>query len=326
MYLLVDFQKNEKVKTYTRLQKGRLVTVNQYTREGGKQKQLTEQQDKDLRNKVITGVAIGGALALAGLSLVGISAATKQAIQNKYAQNITTATTRIQKATPITDFKKYSKYNPSVLADLDKYDNIIITTGGFTGALGHSANDLRAGLARKYRKSLVLAVENKDFDTANTDFLQTAKDTPELLFKSAMNGNKSAEDLAEVAYNIRQKTDKPITFIGTSGGGMAIKNAQEITDRLGVNNISGIGLGSPTFALAQPKSPYTSIMSGNDLFQLTPGINKKDIVRVPATFDTSKVYGISLTERLKIKAMEHNHRSYLRNPEVIKILDKVINR
>lgn len=326
MYLLVDFQRDEKVKSYTRLSKGRLITVKQYARDGGTQKQLTEQQDKDLRNKIKTGAIVGGGLALAGLGLVGISIATKQTIQTKYAQNITTAAARIEKAAPITDFKKYSKYNPSVLPDLDKYDNIVITTGGFTGALGHSANSLRAGLARKYRKSLVLAVENKDFDTASTDILQRAKATPDLLFKSAMNGNKSAEDLAEVAYNIRKQTDKPITFVATSGGGMAVKNAQEITDRLGVKNISGVGLGSPTFALAQPKSPFVSVMSANDLFQLTPNINKKDIVRVPATFDTSKVYGISLTERLKIRALEHNHNSYLRNPEVIKILDKVINR
>ena len=325
MYILADFQKNEKVKSYNRLSKGRLVTVKQYSRDGGKQG-LNEQQDKDLRNKVGTGAVIGGVLALAGLGLVGVSVATKQAIQTKYAQNITTAATRIEKATPIVDFKKYSKYNPSALPDLDKYDNIVITTGGFTGALGHSANSLRAGLARKYRKSLVLAVENKDFDMASTDILQRAKQTPDLLFKSAMNGNKSAEDLAEVAYNIRQKTDKPITFVATSGGGMAVKNAQEIADKLGVKNISGIGLGSPTFALAQPKSPYISVMSGNDLFQMTPNINKKDIVRVKATFDTSKVYGLSLGERLRVKAMEHNHNSYLRNPEVIDILDKVINR
>jgi hypothetical protein len=326
IYLLVDFQKNEKVKSYTRLSKGRLITVKQHARDGGRKEQLNEQQDKDLRNKVNTGAIVGGTLALAGLSLVGISAATKQVIQTKYAQNINKAAARIEKASPITDFKKYSKYNPSTITDFNKYDNIVITTGGFTGALGHSANDLRANLARKYRKSLVLSVENKEFDTASTDFLQRAKATPDLLFKSAINGNKTAEDLAEVAYNIRKQTDKPITFIATSGGGMAIKNAQEITDKLNVKNISGIGLGSPTFALAQPKSPYISVMSGNDLFQLTPAVNKKDIVRVRGTFDTSRVYGLSITERLKIKAMEHNHRSYLRNPEVIKILDKVINR
>lgn len=323
MYLLVDFQKDTKVKSYNRLSRGKLITVKQYSRDAGN---LNEQQDKDLRNKISTGGIVGGVLAIAALSLVGISIGTKQLIQTKHVQNIEKAANRITTASPITDFKKYSKYNPSTLPDLDKYDNIIITTGGFAGNLGHSANDLRARFARKYRKSLVLAVENKDFDTANTDFMQRVKATPDLIFKSLMNGNKSAEELAEVAYNIRQKTDKPITFVGTSGGGMAIKNAQEITDKLNINNISGVGLGSPTFALMQPKSPYISIMSGNDPFKLTPGMNKKDIINVRPTFDTSKVYGLSLIERLKIRGMEHNHNAYLRNPEVINVLDKVINR
>lgn len=323
MYLLADFQKDVKVKSYNRVTKGRLVTVKQYSRDGNT---LNEQQDKELRNKVSTGLIVGGGLAIAGLSLVGISLATKQLIQTRYAQNITKAATRIEKAQPITDFKKYSKYNPSTLDNIDKYDNIIITTGGFTGNLGHSANDLRAMLARKYRKSLVLAVENKDFDTANTNFLERAKATPDLLFKTAMDGNKTSEDLAEVAYNIRKQTNKPITFIATSGGGMAVKNAQEISEKLGVENIQGIGLGSPTFALSQPKTPFVSIMSRNDLFSLTPNVNKKDIVKVNPTFDTSKMYGLSVTERLRIRGMEHNHRAYLRNPEVINILDKVINR
>lgn len=323
MYLLVDFQKDVKVKSYNRLNKGRLVTVRQYSREGNN---LNQQQDKELRNKVSTGLVVGGSLALAGLGLVGISLTTKQVIQSKYAQNITKAAIRIEKAQPITDFKKYSKYNPSTLDNIDKYDNVIITTGGFTGNLGHSANDLRAMLARKYRKSLVLAIENKEFDTANTSFLERAKATPDLLFKAAMNGNKTSEDLAEVAYNIRKLTDKPITFIATSGGGMAVKNAQEISEKLGVENIQGVGLGSPTFALSQPKTPFVSIMSRNDLFSLTPNVNKKDIVKVNPTFDTSKMYGLSLTERLKIRGMEHNHRAYLRNIEVINILDKVINR
>lgn len=320
MYLLSDFAQNVEVKSYNRLNKGRLVVVKQHSRHTD----ITSQQDKELRDKVRSGIVVTGALALAGLSLVGISAITKQIIQTRYAQNITESVARIKKAQPITDFKKYSKYNVTDLTNIDKYDNVVIVTGGFTGELGHSANDLRARLARKYRKSLVLAVENREFDTTTSkNIADRVKSLPELLFKSAMKGNQTAEDLAEVAYNVRRQTDKPITFISTSGGGMAVKNAQEITDKLEVKNIQGVGLGSPVFTLSQPKSPFTSIMSGGDLFQFTPKMDKRDIVRVRKTFNTN---GLSFVDKLKMMATEHVHTSYLKNQEVTNILDKVINR
>ena len=320
-YILADFQ--QEVKSYSRLSKGKLIRVNQHSRQGNT---LTPQEDTDLRRKVQSGLLVGGVAAVAGLSLVGLSLATKGAIVTKHGQNVEAAAAGIKKAAPISDYKKYSRLNPSKLPDLDKYDNIIITTGGFGGDRGELANDLLKSFKDKYPKSFVIAVENKYFDTTIKNLPKRVLATPELLFNSTIKGNQSATDLAEVAYNVRSKTDKPITFVGTSGGGMAVKNAQEITDTLGVRNIQGIGLGSPTFALSKPKSPYISLFSGNDFLVKTPGINKSDIVKVGKTFDINKARGLSLNQKFFIKTEEHQGVNYLTNPEARNVIDRIVNR
>lgn len=263
----------EEVKTYQRLQKGKLVTVNQHNRKGavGQQKTIEEKSDNPavdnaLVSSIKTGANVPFNVALAGLGLVGLAAGTKAFVINRHQTQVKNAASRILMQSDIPDLRFLSKANPQKLPDdLSQYEGVIVATGGFAGVKGQHTLEIHDYLKKDYPNHLVLSVENLHNDLGwESDLVKRYSKVAPLLWKNATQGNKTSEELGSLVNMLRKKTDKPITLVTASGGGMAVKEAQEITDQLGLKDVQGFGLGSPTWSLAQPKSTYKSFMDKAD--------------------------------------------------------------
>lgn len=315
------------VKTYQRLEKGKLITVHEHNRTGNASQQ-EENNDKSLVQSIKTGQNVPFNVAVAGLGLVGIAAGTKAFVVARHAGQVTKEAERVLTTPALTDLRVLSKQNPvSIPSDLNKYEGVIIATGGFAGTKGQHTLDLHKYLEKHYPNHLVLSVENIHNDLGwEEDAIKRFSKVPSLLWKNATQGNKTSEELALLTKTVRQKTDKPITFVTASGGGMAVKEAQEITDKLGYKNIEGFGLGSPTWDLSNPKSKYVSIMDSKDAGTgWLPFRSKKDAVVVDRG-----------TEKITLKRnpyqgntewqKQHEYDAYLSHPEVRSIADNIIYR
>jgi len=261
--IFADFN-TEDVKTYQRLSKGKLVTVQQHNRKG--EDAQTQATDRAINSNLQTGAAVTAGVALAGLSLVGIGMATKAYVVGKHTQQVANAAKRIQQNPAIDNLQFLSKANPSKLPDdFSQYEGVIISTGGFGGSKGGHSLQVDIYIKQEYPNHFILSVENVYNDLGwNPAVGDRLKQAPGTLWGNATKGNRTAEELAKIANLVRSKTDKPITFMTGSGGGMAVKEAQEITDTLRLKDIQGIGMGSPTFGLANPKSPYVSFIDKDD--------------------------------------------------------------
>lgn len=330
---LADFA-DEEVKTYQRLQKGKLVTVRQHNRKGNPAQQKTIEEkgtagnDNAIMQSLKTGATVTTGVALAGLSLVGIGAATKAYVVARHAKQVDDAARRILDNPDIPDLRFLSKANPQKLPDnFDQYEGIIVATGGFAGTKGQHTIALQSYLKEAYPNHLVLSVENFHNDLGwEQDVIKRFSKVPSLLWNNATKGNKTSEELAQLANMVRKKTDKPITFATASGGGMAVKEAQEIGDKLGLKDIQGFGLGSPTWDLANPKSKYLSIMDKQDAgTSWLPLRSKKDALVVDR--GNQKVTWKTAPYQGNVEwGKQHEYGMYLSHPDVRASVDKMIYR
>lgn len=279
----------ENVKAHTRLVNGKLIRVNQFSRNNNRSQTLEENNnDNELLNKLKNGVAdISFKAAIAGLSLVGIGLATKTAIVARHNTVVEAAAKRIKESDGKlpTDLRFLAKSNDKLLPEnFDNYEGIIIATGGWGRQKGQHTLALAEELKKQYPKHYVVSVENQFFDLGfdqGSDLIDFFKRATKKMFSSAINGNQTSDELATLAYSIRKKTNKSISYITASGGGMGVKQAMEVTDKLGLKDIQGVGMGSPTWGLSNPKSKYISVMDKSDRGTgFLPLTSKKDLVEV----------------------------------------------
>jgi hypothetical protein len=331
---LADFS-DEEVKTYQRMQKGKLITVRQHTRKGDPKQQKTIEEkgsganDNAIMQSLKTGATVTAGVALAGLSLVGIGAATKAFVVSRHAKQVDDAARRILTAPDIPDLRFLAQNNPSKLPDnFDQYEGIILNTGGWAGENGLHALRLGEDLKKEYPNHLILTVQNFHYDVGfSKDPLNHVKKIVPLTWKNATQGNKTSEELAHLASMVQKRTDKPITFVTASGGGMAVKEAQEITDKLGLKNVKGIGIGSPTWSLAKPKSEYKTLMDDKDAFtSQIPFTNKKqDYIYVDRGTDKYKWNSDPYQGEVPWNE-HHEYGAYFGNPKSRSVLDNFIKR
>ena len=331
---LADFA-DEEVKTYQRLQKGKLVTVRQHNRKGNPAQQKTIEEkgtagnDNAIMQSLKTGATVTAGVALAGLSLVGIGAATKAYVVARHAKQVDDAARRILDNPDIPDLRFLSRGNPQKLPDdFSQYEGVIIATGGFGGSKGLHTRDLDQYFKQEYPNHLVLSVENVYNDLGwEKDGIKRFARVPSTLWRNATQGNKTSEEIAKLTNLVAKKTNKPITLATASGGGMAVKEAQEITDRLGVKNVEGFGLGTPTWALAQPKSKYTSFMDKDDAGTgWVPLTRKEEIVTVKRPADKSFTWKLSNYQGNSPWNKQHEFGTYLMHPETRSKVDQIMYR
>ncbi|MCA6430317.1 MAG: hypothetical protein IM613_12860 [Cytophagales bacterium] len=321
---LSTFASEEKVRQYQRLQNGRLVTVNQHQRKG----ETNQAVDNSLINSIKTGANVPFNIAVAGLGLVGLAAGTRAFVVNRHQKQVRDAAIRVLTQAEPQDLRFLSKANPQKLPDdFSQYEGVIIATGGFAGTKGQHALSIHNYLKKDYPNHLILSVENIHNDLGwETDLVKRYSKVPSLLWRNATQGNKTSEELATVAKMVRSKTDKPLTFVTASGGGMAVKEAQEITDQLGLKDIQGIGLGTPTWSLAQPKSPYVSIMDKSDAgVGSIPFTSKKDTYFVSRGNQKVKWYRDPYQGEVEW-GKQHEYGMYLSHPETRSKVDQIIYR
>ena len=317
---------SEEVKTYQRLQKGRLVTVRQHRREGEQSKNPAV--DNALVNSIKTGANVPFNIAVAGLGLVGLAAGTRAFVINRHQTQVRNAASRILTQPDIPDLRFLSKANPQKLPnDFSQYEGVIVATGGFGGVKGQHALEVHKYMQQEYPNHLVLSVENLHHDLGwRQDVVERFKNAPPVLWRNATQGNKTSEEIASLTSMLRKRTDKPITLVTASGGGMAVKEAQEVTDQLGLKDVQGIGLGTPVFGLAQPKSPFVAF------------VDKKDatIGGVPYTSQKDTVYINRSTERVKWNLnpyqgeiplnQQHEFGTYLLDKDTRSRIDQIMYR
>lgn len=332
---ITNFASDEKVKQYQRIQNGRLVTVNQYQRKGDTKGQQTVEEksknpavDNALVNSIKTGANVPFNIAVAGLGLVGLAAGTRAFVVSKHQKQVRDAATRILTQAEPQDLRFLSKANPEKLpVNFDQYEGIIIATGGFAGVKGQHTLGIHEYLKKDYPNHLVLSVENLYNDLGwESDLVKRYARVPPLLWRNATQGNKTAEELAGLAASVRKRTDKPITFVTASGGGMAVKEAQEIGDTLGLKDIQGFGMGSPTWDLAAPRSKYVSIMDKSDAGTAwIPLRSKKDAVVIDR--GNQKVKWVKDPYQGETEwAKQHEYGMYLSHPETRSKVDQIIYR
>lgn len=317
---------SEEVKTYQRLQKGRLVTVRQHRREGEQSKNPAV--DNALVNSIKTGANVPFNIAVAGLGLVGLAAGTRAFVINRHQTQVRNAASRILTQPDIPDLRFLSKTNPQKLPDdFNQYEGVIIATGGFAGVKGQHTLEIHKYLQQDYPNHLVLSVENIHNDLGwESDLVKRYSKVAPLLWRNATQGNKTAEEIGSLVNMLRKKTDKPITLVTASGGGMAVKEAQEITDQLGIKDVQGFGLGSPTWGLAQPKSNYKSFMDKADAGTgWVPFTAKSDIevVQRPTqaiSWNRNPYQGNAAWNK------QHEYGMYLSHPETRAKVDQIIYR
>lgn len=324
---------NEEVKTYQRMQKGKLITVHQHNRKGdaAKQEQTIEKNgvdDNAIMQSLKTGAMVTTGVALAGLSLVGVGAATKAYVINRHAKQVLNEAERVLHSADVPDLRFLSKANPEKLPDdFSKYEGVLIATGGFAGTKGQHTLGMHDYLQKDYPNHLILSVENLHNDLGwESDLVKRYSKIPSLLWKNATQGNKTAEELAVLTKMVRKRTDKPITFVTASGGGMAVKEAQEITDKLNYKDIQGFGLGSPTWDLANPKSKYVSIMDKQDAgTSWIPKRSTKDAITVDRGNQQIKWHRDSY-QGVTDWSKQHEYGTYLSHPETKSKIDQIIYR
>jgi len=321
---------NEEVKTYQRMQKGKLITVRQYDRKGdpAEKEQTIEKNDNAIMQSLKTGAIVTTGVALAGLSLVGIGAATKAYVINRHAKQVLNEAERVLQASDVSDLRFLSKANPEKLPDnFDRYEGIIIATGGFGGTKGQHTLEVHKYIQQEYPNHLVVSVENMYHDLGwREDVVDRFKAAPALLWRNATQGNKTSEEIATLTKMLRKRTDKPITIVSASGGGMAVKEAQEITDKLGYKDIQGIGLGTPTFTLANPKSPFVSFVDKKDAtVGWIPKTSKKDTVYIDRP--TTKVkWNLNPYQGEIPHNEQHEFGTYLLHGETRSKVDQILYR
>lgn len=326
---LADFSEEE-VKTYQRLQKGKLVTVQQHSRKGNP-KTVEEKSgavDNALVSSIKTGANVPFNIAVAGLGLVGLAAGTRAFVINRHQTQVRNAASRILTQPDIPDLRFLSKTNPQKLPDdFNQYEGVIIATGGFAGVKGQHTLEIHKYLQQDYPNHLVLSVENIHNDLGwESDLVKRYSKVAPLLWRNATQGNKTAEEIGSLVNMLRKKTDKPITLVTASGGGMAVKEAQEITDQLGIKDVQGFGLGSPTWGLAQPRSQYKSFMDKADAGTgWVPFTAKSDIevVQRPTqavSWNRNPYQGNAAWNK------QHEYGMYLSHPETRSKVDQIIYR
>lgn len=325
---IANFAGEEKVRQYQRLQNGRLVTVSQHQRKG-EERSANQAIDNSLINSIKTGANVPLNIAVAGLGLVGLAAGTRAFVINRHQKQVRDAAVRVLTQAEPQDLRFLARNNPVKLPDdFSQYDGVIINTGGWAGEKGLHSVRYGEYLKKQYPNHYVVTVENTFYDVGfSKDPANHAKKVVPLIWRNATQGNKTSEEIATVAKMIRSKTDKPVTILAASGGGMAVKEAQEITDQLGLKDIKGMGVGSPTWALSQPKSEYKSLMDDSDGFTgWIPFTSKKqDYVRVDRgtqnyRWNSDPYQGT--TEWRK----HHEYGSYFEHPKTRSILDNYIYR
>lgn len=317
---------SEEVKTYQRLQKGKLVTVRQHRRESEQSKNPAV--DNALINSIKTGANVPFNIAIAGLGLVGLAAGTRAFVINRHQTQVRNAASRILTQPDIPDLRFLSKANLEKLPDdLNQYEGIIIATGGFGGVKGQHALEVHKYIEQEYPNHLIVSVENLYNDLGwRQDVKERFKAAPEVLWRNATQGNKTSEEMASLANMVRKRTDKPITFISASGGGMATKEAQEIADEIGLKNIQGIGLGTPVFSLAQPKSAFTAFVDKKDAtVGGIPFVSKKDTVFVKRP-NTNIRWNLNPYQGVKPLNEQHEFGTYLLDPDTRSKVDEIIYR
>lgn len=323
---IANFAGEEKVRQYQRLQNGRLVTVSQHQRKG-EERSANQAIDNSLINSIKTGANVPFNIAVAGLGLVGLAAGTRAFVINRHQKQVRDAAVRVLTQAEPQDLRFLSKANPQKLPDdFSQYEGVIIATGGWGGKKGQHTLGLHNYLQKDYPNHLILSVENLHHDLGWKDDLSRFKRAPSVMWRNATQGNKTSEELATVAKMVRSKTDKPLTFVTASGGGMAVKEAQEITDQLGLKDIQGIGLGTPTWSLAQPKSPYVSIMDKSDGgVGGIPFTSKKDTYFV-SRGNTRVRFNDNPYQGETEWAKQHEYGMYLSHPETRAKVDQIIYR
>ena len=328
---IADFSEEE-VKTYQRLQNGRLVTVRQHARKAQpktiEEKSKNPAVDNSLINSIKTGANVPLNVALAGLGLVGLAAGTKAFVINTHQKQVRDAASRILTKPDIPDLRFLSKANPQKLPDdFSQYEGVIIATGGFGGIKGQHTLGIHDYLQKDYPNHLVLSVENLYNDLGwEADPVKRYSKVAPLLWNNATQGNKTSEEIATLVNMIRKKTDKSITLATASGGGMAVKEAQEITDQLGIKDVQGFGLASPTWALAQPRSNYKSFMDKADAgtgwvpFTAKSDIEVVDRGEKPVAWNRNPYQGNVAWNK------QHEYGMYLSHPETRAKVDQIIYR
>lgn len=329
-----------KVKQYQRIVNGKVQTVRQHDRtEENKKiyalnKNKYTETDRKILESIQSGKELTGEPLVRAVTLVGLAAGTVAAIKMKHASNVSKAAQNVVKNPDISDYRYLSRINDAKIPDnFDNYDGVIITTGGFAREGGGHADRIGQSMKEYYPNHYIITVKNEGFDLGyyqkrKNNFLEEAKPflgVPSFFWEKAWKGNPVSEDLSRVAYNVRLKTDKPITVMTASGGGMATKEALEITQKIGLEDIRGIGLGSPTFNLATNHGNYYSVMDKADKGTGKLPVAKTDIVEVKRA-DTKVKNNQDPYQGFLPAKEQHEYPIYMIDPNSRSVIDNLVYR
>jgi|GEM_PF-5771656 len=196
-------------------------------------------------------------------------------------------------------FRAVSDQNPDAKSQVtnkyssNKPEQITFFVGGVGGKDGLEADYMGQQVSKLLPNHHVVGIEAPEQDVvpeegdsvANPRFLKK-------VFKSLLGQNleKGRSDvavrIAARAYSYHQKhPDLPINLVGQSGGGMPVREAYEILDRMGVKGVKVATTGSPYFGLTRPVG--ISLVS-------------------PETDPVDKIYGFTMPNKVKVDAQGHS--------------------
>jgi hypothetical protein len=269
---LIEFAEQEvDVKSYQRLSKGKLVTVQKYNRNQDKADtpQGAKKAESSLQNVALTTATIAGAFAaVAGGSLLLVAAKHNNVVKSTAERAIAT-TQQVDK-----NYVMLSNRTQVLAKDIDMTgkDGFILAMGGFSREHGDHSFQLAKHLELEFPTKKVIVVDNKAFDIVwegdRNDFNinRFIKKSVALSADAHVNGNDTVLEAARTLKMLNMshpQFDKKI--VTASGGGALATQILEVNDKMGEKSIEALALGSPRFGFTAPKrSKLTVITDPND--------------------------------------------------------------
>jgi hypothetical protein len=239
-----------------------------------------------------TSLALGAAGAAA---LMGIPTASFLAVRAKYRSGFEESAQLAKeqaKDYAVPDdikagFRAIADQDPERRTDLESEfsgkapEHITFTVGGFGGDQGKESDFMGKEVSNMFPDHLVVSVESPEFDltpepgdkVSSPNFLKKA-------FKKVAGPvtekgrNPVAVRVAARAYAYHEKhPDKPINLIGQSGGTMPVREAAEILQKMGVQDVRVASSGGPHFGLTKAKGSIT-LTSPNDPMTKLPVVRR----------------------------------------------------
>ena len=176
-------------------------------------------------------------------------------------------------------------------------ENAVIAIGGLAGEKGKSSHRVAKMMEQLFDPSVAVdAIENVATDTS-VDFSKKIHFAIEIalktIFRDAIQGyNPDAIKAAALAIARKEATGVDSDFLGYSAGGFVARQAQQLSERHGVNS-RAVGIGTPDWGVQKYNSDrYRSVMGREDI--LYPLVKPIMSSKSPLTFvDSGRRHSLS---------------------------------